>query len=102
MTTKPQIPRTQVESSNLASVGYDMKMKLLQVEFKNGSIYNYSNVPEQTAVEMLQPPKEYEGSIGVYFAENVKSAFEFEKIKDVNPKPPKKAKAAKEAEAAAE
>ena len=38
--------RTQVISSNLQSVGYDSASQTLEVEFRNGSIYQYSNVPE--------------------------------------------------------
>jgi len=37
--------RQPVISSNLASVGYDSKSKTLEVEFLNGSVYQYSNVP---------------------------------------------------------
>jgi hypothetical protein len=37
--------RTPVSSSNLASVGYDHQTSTLEVEFRNGSIYQYFNVP---------------------------------------------------------
>jgi len=37
--------RTPVSSSNLASVGYDPATNTLEVEFLNGSIYHYFNVP---------------------------------------------------------
>lgn len=37
--------RQPVASSNVASVGYDEDAKQLQVEFKNGSVYSYWNVP---------------------------------------------------------
>ncbi|MCH8208172.1 MAG: KTSC domain-containing protein [Nitrospinae bacterium] len=35
-----------VESSNIKSVEYDEEEKILSVEFKNDSIYDYSNVPK--------------------------------------------------------
>jgi hypothetical protein len=37
--------RQPVISSNLASVCYDSKSKTLEIEFLNGSVYQYSNVP---------------------------------------------------------
>jgi len=37
--------RQTVHSSNLSSVGYDTKSRTLEVEFLNGSVYQYSNVP---------------------------------------------------------
>ena len=37
--------RTPVTSSNLVSVGYDAQPKLLEVEFLDGSVYQYFNIP---------------------------------------------------------
>ena len=37
--------RQPVVSSNVASIGYDEDGKELQVEFRNGSVYSYWNVP---------------------------------------------------------
>ena len=39
--------RTAVQSSNIRSIGYDEKSQLLEVEFKNGRIYHYYDVPHQ-------------------------------------------------------
>lgn len=38
--------RTNVSSSNIKSIGYDISISKLEVEFLNGSIYQYSGVPE--------------------------------------------------------
>ena len=38
--------RDYVNSSNLASVGYDASSNTLEVEFNHGGIYQYYNVPE--------------------------------------------------------
>lgn len=38
--------RKYVSSSNIASIGYDSMNKVLEVEFLNGSIYQYYDVPE--------------------------------------------------------
>lgn len=37
--------RQKVASSNIESVGYDKEKKILCVEFKGGSVYEYLNVP---------------------------------------------------------
>ena len=38
--------RVAISSSNLASVGYDAESKTLEVEFTNGTIYQYLDVPD--------------------------------------------------------
>ncbi len=38
--------RTPVSSSNIASIGYDEERLILEVEFLNGSIYQYFGVPQ--------------------------------------------------------
>lgn len=38
--------RQSVESSNLASIGYDAENEILEVEFKHGGVYQYFDVPE--------------------------------------------------------
>ncbi|MEH2372315.1 KTSC domain-containing protein [Nostoc sp.] len=37
---------TSVLSSNIASIGYDAKQQILEVEFLKGSVYQYSGVSE--------------------------------------------------------
>ena len=38
--------RKYVLSSNIASIGYDSMSQILEVEFLNGAIYQYYDVPE--------------------------------------------------------
>lgn len=38
--------RQYVSSSNIASIGYDADNTVLEVEFLNGSIYQYYDVPQ--------------------------------------------------------
>ncbi len=38
--------RLPVQSSNIYSIGYDPVSQTLEVEFNNGSIYQYYGVPE--------------------------------------------------------
>ena len=39
--------RRAVRSTNVASVGYDPKSMVLEIEFKRGGVYQYSGVPEK-------------------------------------------------------
>lgn len=64
--------RTQVTSSNIKSIGYDGTT--LEVEFKNGAIWQYKDVPREKYDELMSAP-----SIGSYFAKNIKGKFEEEK-----------------------
>lgn len=39
--------RQYVSSSNIASIGYDASDMILEVEFLNGAIYQYYDVPQR-------------------------------------------------------
>lgn len=41
------IEMQNVESSNIAAVGYDVDEMELRVQFKDGSTYSYADVPQQ-------------------------------------------------------
>ena len=45
--------RQVVESQIVASVGYDWKTQLLEVEFRNGWIYEYQEVPAVVHEELM-------------------------------------------------
>jgi len=68
--------RQSVESSNLASIGYDAKNEILEVEFKHGGVYQYFDVPENVYQELMDA-----SSHGQYFDRNIKKAgFGFQKM----------------------
>ena len=48
--------RDFVASSNISSVGYDPATQTLEVEFLNGSIYQYFNVGQGLFDEMMASP----------------------------------------------
>lgn len=52
-TERANISRTRVKSSNVFAIGYDKERKILQVEFKKGSIYEYYDVPESVFNEFM-------------------------------------------------
>ena len=66
--------RTEVESSNINSVGYNAVNKVLEVEFHTGSIYHYKNISKIMAADLLLAD-----SIGSFFNKNIRNDFEFEK-----------------------
>lgn len=73
----PEMARKLVASSNIAAVGYDPETQTLEVEFLNGGVYQYFNVPREVYDNLLSS-----GSMGAYFQNNIKShAFTFSKIK---------------------
>lgn len=68
--------RQSVESSNLASIGYDAENKILEIEFNHGGIYQYFDVPENVYEELMDAD-----SHGQYFDRNIKKAgYEFQKM----------------------
>lgn len=67
--------RKSVESSMIASVGYDADKQILEVEFKRGGVYQYANVPAAVYSAVMAAQ-----SIGSYFAANIKNSFEFTKV----------------------
>ena len=59
--------RKPVESSRIASVGYDPKKKILEVEFaKGGQIYHYSPITEEAYIQMMKAE-----SVGKWFQKNI-------------------------------
>ena len=62
--------RTPVESKSVASVGYDSERFELEVEFHNGRVYRYEQVPIAAYRLLLQAP-----SVGEYINKVVKPRF---------------------------
>ncbi len=67
--------RQVVLSSSLRSVGYDAAKQELEVEFKNGGIYRYSEVEPAVARGLLRAE-----SKGSYFLEHVRDKFSTTKV----------------------
>lgn len=64
-----------VSSSNISAVGYDPDTETLRVQFTNGSIYEYKNVPSVLFDEFLAA-----GSLGSFLNRNIRYSFPYEKI----------------------
>lgn len=67
--------RTPVSSSNLASVGYDQANMTLEVEFRDGSLYQYFGVPAAVHQELLGAP-----SAGQYFSHHVRNNYQYSRL----------------------
>lgn len=68
--------RTSVNSSSLKSVGYDAACHILEIEFNNGSVYQYYGVPESVYQGLMSA-----GSHGEYFDQEIKKGgYDFERI----------------------
>lgn len=67
--------REPVISSNLASVGYHRESRTLEVEFKDGRIYQYSDVPEAAYLGLMSAP-----SHGKYFHQYIRDVYTYRRI----------------------
>jgi hypothetical protein len=63
------------QSSNVAGFTYDQAARVLTVEFKNGTRYNYFDVPEGLFEGMKTAT-----SKGQFLAQNVKGKFRYARI----------------------
>jgi hypothetical protein len=70
-----EIKRQPVESSVLASVGYDAARKLLEIEFHSGAIYRYFGVPVEIHSGLLAAE-----SKGRFFGANIRDKFRSERV----------------------
>lgn len=67
--------RTPVSSKSVASVGYDANTLTLEVEFKDGPVYQYFDVPDAVHQEMMRA-----SSIGQYLNANIKNQYRYARI----------------------
>ncbi|WP_132833697.1 KTSC domain-containing protein [Sphingomonas sp. PP-CC-3G-468] len=67
--------RQSVSSSNIASIGYDEPTSLLEVEFLNGGIYHYFNVPSFVYEQLISAP-----SHGIYLNTNIKPNYQCARV----------------------
>ncbi len=69
--------RDSVKSSNVKSIGYDEVNSILEVEFQDGSIYQYYGIPIRIYSSLMKA-----NSIGGYVDRYVKKArYTYKKIR---------------------
>jgi hypothetical protein len=67
--------RTPVQSSNIAEVGYDPTTMTLEVAFKDGSVYQYFDVPAPLQQEFLSAE-----SLGKFLHAHIKNNYRYAKL----------------------
>ena len=67
--------RTPVDSSNIASIGYDEDTNTLEIEFHNGGVYQYFDVPFQVYDDLMEA-----ASKGQYLAQQIKGQYRYVKV----------------------
>lgn len=67
--------RQAVSSSNIAAIGYDVNSQTLEIEFLNGGVYQYFDVPKHVYDDLMGA-----GSHGQYLAQNIKGIYRFSKV----------------------
>jgi hypothetical protein len=67
--------RTSVSSSTISAIGYDPDTQILEVEFLNGSVYEYSGVPSSEHDGLMNAD-----SKGKYLHANIKKVYAFVKL----------------------
>jgi hypothetical protein len=70
-----EMERLLVTSSVLRSVGYDNSSWALEVEFHNGSIYEYRNVPPDIYAALMSAP-----SKGQYFDATIRKSYDCRRV----------------------
>lgn len=64
--------RNHVDSSAIASVGYDESSSVLEVEFSSGVVYDYFKVPKRVYRDLLKAP-----SKGSFLSRRVRDRYPF-------------------------
>lgn len=67
--------RQPVTSSNLRAVGYDPIARTLEIEFQDGTVYQYDGVPPDVHAGLMQAP-----SHGSYFHRNIMNRYQYRRI----------------------
>jgi hypothetical protein len=62
--------RESVQSSMIASLGYQADISILEVGFNSGAVWQYYDVPESIYHDMMNS-----GSLGKYFHANIKGQY---------------------------
>ncbi|HEV7870527.1 MAG TPA: KTSC domain-containing protein [Modestobacter sp.] len=67
--------RARVQSSNIASVGYDEEQRILEIVFRNGGVYHYLEVPPERVLSLLRAE-----SKGRYLNAEIKPYFDYRAV----------------------
>lgn len=68
--------RKKVNSSSIRAVGYDERNRMLEVEFNDGRIMQYSGVSPELHRRLMSAP-----SMVSYFRDNIEESFTGKRVK---------------------
>jgi hypothetical protein len=68
--------RKRVNATNIRSVGYDSRNRVLEIEFASGSIVQYTGVSDEVHRRLMNAP-----SPGSYFHDNIEESFTARRIR---------------------
>jgi len=69
------VHRLPVDSSAIASVGYDRDTCVLEIEFVEGDVYQYFAVPRRVHRELLAAD-----SMGRYFQSQIRDRYGYQRV----------------------
>jgi hypothetical protein len=75
--TLQQITPVAVNSTLLRSVSYDITLSILELEFRDGALYRYLDVPETIYTGLIAAD-----SKGYYFNRSVRPCFRYALIRE--------------------
>lgn len=64
-----------INSSIISTVGYDYQSCILEIKFKRGATYHYTNVPSFVVCQLL-----FSESVGSFFMRNIKDKYQTIKL----------------------
>lgn len=67
--------RKPVQSSSISSIGYDNESQILEIEFKNGSLYHYFDIPQSIFDQLMNA-----SSHGTYLNRTIKGSYNYRRI----------------------
>jgi hypothetical protein len=75
------IPRGPVDSSGIAAIGYSKRLHALEIEFVNGAVYRYLEVPASLYRELLAAD-----SKARFYDRNIRGRFRSVHVRSRKPK----------------
>jgi hypothetical protein len=67
--------RQRVESSHIATVGYDEEQRIMEIVFNDGRVYHFLEVPPERVLSLLRAE-----SKGRFFNREIKPDFEYRAV----------------------
>jgi hypothetical protein len=71
-----RIPREPVGSSAIAGVGYSKRLHILEIEFNNGAVYRYFDVPRAVYRNLMRAESKTR-----YYLQNIKGQYRSVRIR---------------------